>query len=114
MVMMAPERTRTLNPIDGVEIDLSARVVTVNGRRIITWTRMEWELLVYLAEEPTTVRTTEDLLLNVWGIRNPAGVKTRTHETTASKVRRKLQLPGVIVNVWAVGYRFVQPEGDQL
>src|SRR2546423_864363 len=59
-----------------------------------------------LASDPARVFTREQLLRDVWGFRTY--VPTRTLESHASRVRRKLDaagLPGWVVNVWGVGYK---------
>ena len=68
----------------------------------------EFELVAKLASEPYRVFTKEELLREVWGYR--ALGRTRTLESHASRVRRKLNLSDddrYIVNVWGVGYRLL-------
>ena len=63
-----------------------------------------------LAEQPTKVFTKDELLREVWGFR--AMGRTRTLDSHASRVRRKLaphtETPYVI-NEWGVGYRLMLP-----
>ena len=69
----------------------------------------EFELVAKLASEPYRVWTKADLLRDVWGFK--ALGRTRTLESHASRVRKKLCLdPGdrFIVNVWGVGYRMLE------
>ena len=64
----------------------------------------EYELLVRLAAEPYRVFTKEELLREVWGFRSLG--RTRTLDSHASRLRRKLQAvaPGpFVINVWRVG-----------
>jgi DNA-binding response OmpR family regulator len=52
------------------------------------------------------VFTKEQLLREVWGYRSLG--RTRTLDSHASRLRRKLRLAGAgpcVVNVWGVGYR---------
>lgn len=66
----------------------------------------EYALLVKLASDPDRVFTHGQLLRDVWGYRTY--VATRTLESHASRVRRKLAaagLSGWVVNVWGVGYK---------
>jgi DNA-binding response OmpR family regulator len=45
----------------------------------------------------------------VWGIRSP-GIRTRTVDSHASRLRRKLEAAGVenvVVNEWGRGYRLL-------
>jgi DNA-binding response OmpR family regulator len=86
-------------------IDRAARRVTVNGNEV-ELSAKEFALLVKLALDPDRVFTREQLLRDVWGFRTY--VPTRTLESHASRVRRKLDaagLPGWVVNVWGVGYK---------
>ena len=76
-----------------VSVDLSAK---------------EFELVAKLASEPYRVWTKADLLRDVWGFK--ALGRTRTLESHASRVRKKLCVDPddrFIVNVWGVGYRML-------
>ena len=91
-----------------VHIDTRTRDVRVDGRRIHL-SQKEYELLVKLAREPERVFTKEELLYEVWDYRAPA--RTRTLDSHASRLRRKLREAGTIhalvENVWGVGYRLL-------
>ncbi len=91
-----------------VRIDVRTRVVRVNGRRL-QLAQKEYELLLCLAREPDRVFKKAELLLDVWGYRI-AG-RTRTLDSHASRLRRKLREAGstaaLIENVWGVGYRLL-------
>jgi DNA-binding response OmpR family regulator len=68
----------------------------------------EFELVARLATDPHRVFTKEELLRDVWGFRSLG--RTRTLESHASRVRRKLRLgpdDSFVVNVWGVGYRLL-------
>ena len=70
--------------------------------------KKEFALLRTLAAEPVRVFTREELLRGIWGYQSM--VPTRTLDSHASRLRRKLWdagAPGLIVNVWGVGYRLV-------
>ncbi len=57
---------------------------------------------------PSRVFTKEELLREVWGFRSLG--RTRTLDSHASRLRRKLSAGGaggIVVNVWGVGYRLV-------
>jgi DNA-binding response OmpR family regulator len=59
-----------------------------------------------LSNDPARVFTREELLRDVWGFRGP--VRTRTLDSHAHRLRRKLSCSGaakLVVNVWGVGYR---------
>jgi DNA-binding response OmpR family regulator len=90
-----------------LEIDLAARLVRVGGATVHLSAK-EFDLLVALAEDPERVYRKEELLRDVWGFRSLG--KTRTLDSHASRLRRKLNLNGdaaYVVNVWGVGYRLV-------
>jgi DNA-binding response OmpR family regulator len=91
-----------------VRIDTRTRDVRVSGRRIHL-SQKEYELLVKLAREPERVFTKEELLYEVWDYRAPA--RTRTLDSHASRLRRKLREAGtgdaLVENVWGVGYRLL-------
>jgi DNA-binding response OmpR family regulator len=84
-------------------IDRAARRVTVRGEPVVLATK-EYELLVKLAAEPARVLTKEQLLREVWGFRSLG--RTRTLDSHASRLRRKLAAAGgdFVRNVWGVGY----------
>ncbi|HEY7197970.1 MAG TPA: response regulator transcription factor [Gaiellaceae bacterium] len=104
----APPRHRVI-AVDGLSIDLSSRIVRVDGERVVLSAR-EYDLLVALAEEPERVFGKEELLRDVWGFRSLG--RTRTLDSHASRLRRKLNPSGeptFVLNVWGVGYRLVAP-----
>ncbi|HVS84606.1 MAG TPA: response regulator transcription factor [Gaiellaceae bacterium] len=91
--------------VGGLVIDRAARRVVARGRDVALAAK-EYALLVKLAADPDRVFTREQLLRDVWGYRT--FVPTRTLESHASRVRRKLEdagLDGWVVNVWGVGYK---------
>ena len=90
-----------------LRIDRAARRVTVRGTSVMLAAK-EFELLVKLASEPTRVFTKEQLLREVWGFRSLG--RTRTLDSHASRLRRKLTRPDLrpyVINVWGVGYRLM-------
>jgi DNA-binding response OmpR family regulator len=90
-----------------LDIDLASRVVRVGGERV-QLSAKEFDLLVALAEDPERVFRKEDLLRDVWGFRSLG--RTRTLDSHASRLRRKLNTNGecaYVLNVWGVGYRLV-------
>lgn len=89
----------------GLTIDLESREVRLRSQRI-QLTRIEYELLVALAVEPRRVIARPELLGRIWGYE--PGCATRTLDTHASRLRRRLgRIDGGpwIVNVRGVGYR---------
>jgi DNA-binding response OmpR family regulator len=98
-----PERLRA----GSICVEHATRRVTVDGARV-ELAGKEYELLVKLASQPHRVFTKEELLREVWGFRSLG--RTRTLDSHASRLRRKLQAvqPGpFVVNVWRVGYRLL-------
>jgi DNA-binding response OmpR family regulator len=92
-------------------IDLGSRVVRCREKPV-QLSAKEYELLVALAEDPERVLTKEELLRDVWGFRSQG--RTRTLDSHASRLRRKLNLngePTYVLNVWGVGYRLVAASG---
>lgn len=90
-----------------IAIDRATRRVTVHGLPVALAAK-EYELLVKLASEPARVFTKEELLREVWGF--VALGRTRTLDSHASRLRRKLTLAGAeecVLNVWGVGYRLL-------
>jgi DNA-binding response OmpR family regulator len=86
-------------------VDRATRRVTVLGRPV-TLAGKEFELLAKLATEPQRVFRKDELLREVWGY--PAASRTRTLDSHASRLRRKLTEAGggpYVLNVWGVGYR---------
>lgn len=100
----APHEVRRAGPITA---DLATRSVTV-GALPVSLAGKEYELLLKLMTDPTRVFTKEQLLREVWGFRSLG--RTRTLDSHASRLRRKLAAAGagpVVVNVWGVGYRLL-------
>jgi DNA-binding response OmpR family regulator len=98
-------RAPRLIRVSPLTIDVRSRAVSV-GEQPVKLSAKEYELLLALAGEPTRVFTREELLRDVWGFRCP--VRTRTLDSHASRLRRKLGAGGsarLVVNVWGVGYR---------
>jgi DNA-binding response OmpR family regulator len=81
-------------------VDPARRKVTV-GARGVRLARKESTLLRVLASDPTRVFAKEELLREVWGLRGPAS-KTRTVDSHASRLRRKLdpEHRRYVVNCW--------------
>jgi DNA-binding response OmpR family regulator len=91
-----------------VRADTRTRLVTVAGIRV-QLAQKEYELLVRLSRDPDRVFTKAELLQEVWGYR--AGARTRTLDSHASRLRRKLREAcgdtTLVENVWGVGYRLL-------
>jgi DNA-binding response OmpR family regulator len=91
-----------------LRIDTRTRDVRIDGRRV-ELAQKEYELLLRLAREPERVFTKAELLHDVWGYTIVG--RTRTLDSHASRLRRKLRDAGgtvtLIENVWGVGYRLL-------
>jgi DNA-binding response OmpR family regulator len=89
-----------------LEIDAVSREVRVDGKPLHL-SKKEFALLRALAEDPTRVFTRAELLRGVWGYQSL--VPTRTLDSHASRLRKKLRAAGseLVVNVWGVGYRLM-------
>jgi DNA-binding response OmpR family regulator len=105
---------RRTSPSSGDRLEAGAIVVDRATRRVsvdgvgVALSGKEYELLGRLAVDPTRVFTKEELLRDVWGYRSIG--RTRTLDSHASRLRRKLRLAGeavYVVNVWGVGYRLL-------
>ena len=96
-----PERDRL--EVGDLTIDRAARRVLVRDVPIVLAAK-EYDLLVKLAGDPVRVFTKEELLREVWGFRSLG--RTRTLDSHASRLRRKLSAAGgdFVRNVWGVGY----------
>jgi DNA-binding response OmpR family regulator len=88
-------------------IDPLRRRVTVGGRRV-DLSKKEFALLRALAVDPRRVFGKQDLMERVWGYGDPG--RTRTLDSHASRLRRKLHAAGghYVFNTWGVGYRLVE------
>ncbi|MFI5005339.1 MAG: response regulator transcription factor [Solirubrobacterales bacterium] len=88
-----------------LEIDSHAHAVRLHGAPV-QLRRMEYELLLHLAREPQRVFAKGELMSSVWRYASPGS--TRTLDSHASRLRRKLRAAGDdrwVVNVHGVGYR---------
>ncbi len=106
-------RRSTFGQADVVEagplvVDHRARQVRV-GEVAVRLSGREYELVAKLASDPRRVFTKTELLRDIWGIRGN-GIRTRTVDSHASRLRRKLEAEGadgLVVNQWGVGYRLL-------
>lgn len=87
-------------------LDPVRRRVTVDGQPVAL-AKKEFALLRALAADPTRVFSKEELLNDVWGYRGP--LKTRTLDSHASRLRRKLdpRFGRYVINCWGIGYRLI-------
>lgn len=88
-------------------IDRATRRVHVRDIAVVLSAK-EFELVAKLAADPYRVFTKEQLLREVWGYLSLG--RTRTLDSHASRLRRKLRQAGAgpcMVNIWGVGYRLL-------
>ncbi len=92
-----------------LEINSVSRAVYVNGASV-SLTAREFDLLYLLASNPERAFSRDYLLDRLWGD-DFAGFD-RTVDTHILRLRRKLALdetlPGRIVTLWGVGYKYVE------
>jgi DNA-binding response OmpR family regulator len=111
----AEAKPRRVIAIGQLSVDCARRLAFWGGAPVLL-TRLEFDLLVALAERAGEVVPKADLLRSVWGYAGRV-TRTRTVDSHASRLRRSLCRagadPGTIANVWGVGYRLCVAEpGD--
>ena len=98
-----------------LEVDLAARTATL-GADELELSRKEFDLLAELARNAGRVVTREDLMSRVWD-ENWFG-STKTLDVHMGWLRRKLgdaaADPRYIHTVRGVGFRFAEPDGEEL
>ena len=98
---------RGLVRVGDMTLDPATRAVRIEGRPVHLSAK-EFSLLQALAEDPTRVRSKNELLRDVWGY--VAIGQTRTVDAHACRLRRKLGTTGRswVVNVRGVGYKLTE------
>ncbi|MDK6862675.1 response regulator transcription factor [Nosocomiicoccus ampullae] len=104
--------SRDIIVYEHLEIDNDAHKVTVDGQDV-NLTPKEYELLLFLAENPDKVFDRKELLKEVWNYEFYGDL--RTVDTHIKRLREKLNDVSVdaslmIQTVWGVGYKFVVTE----
>ena len=100
----ASENSGDIMRVKDMEINFSARTVTINGERV-QLSPKEYELLAYLAKNAGIALTREQLLQNVWGY--DFFGDDRTLDTHIKLLRKNLgDYAKYIVTLRGVGYRF--------
>jgi two-component system, OmpR family, response regulator len=93
--------------IRGLEIQRDSRQVFINGKEV-SLAQKEFELLLYLAQNPNRVFGREELFERVWGLDSMGDNATIT--VHIRRIREKIESnpsePQYIETVWGVGYRF--------
>lgn len=88
-----------------VTVEPSARRVTV-AETDVYLAKKEFALLLVLASQPDRVFSKAELLETIWN--HPGNARTRTLDSHASRLRRKLAAAGaesLVINCWGIGYR---------
>ncbi|KPC66670.1 response regulator transcription factor [Streptomyces chattanoogensis] len=92
-----------------LHIDRDRREVYLHDTQVKV-TRKEFDLLQFLASQPTTVFSREQLMTEVWGASLPGGALgsniARTIDTHVGTLRNKLGSSEWIITVRGVGFRF--------
>ena len=93
-----------------LKIDTRARRVWV-GNEELSLTRIEFDILALLAENPQRVLAKEEFYNKIWtGARKPEK-KESTLTVHVNNLRKKIRCdrekPRYIQNIWGVGYRFM-------
>jgi two-component system alkaline phosphatase synthesis response regulator PhoP len=83
-------------------IDRSSYSVQLDGK-VLSLPKKEFELLLFLAQNPNKVFTRDELLNNIWG--SDVYVLSRTVDVHVRKVREKIG-EGFISTTKGVGYKF--------
>jgi DNA-binding response OmpR family regulator len=100
---LAPATERRLGPL---VIDLRGQRITLAGEPVHL-TTTEYQILLYLSEEPGAVRPRSDILRTVW--KTEWFGATKTLDAHVAALRKKLGSPDWIESVRAVGFRFEIP-----
>ncbi|MFI5936420.1 winged helix-turn-helix domain-containing protein [Actinoplanes sp. NPDC051494] len=97
----APLAVVPRSDLTGLHIDPRSRTATLDGARL-DLSRLEYDLLLFLARHPRQVFTRNQLLGHVWGHTHTT---VRTVDVHVSRLRTKLGDPDMVATVYGVGYR---------
>ena len=93
--------------IRGLKIEKGARRVFINNQEV-NLAQKEFDLLIYLAQNPNRVFGREELFERVWGLGALGDSATIT--VHIARIREKVEIdpsnPQYIETVWGAGYRF--------
>ncbi len=93
--------------VRGLEIQKDSRRTFVNGNEV-NLAQKEFELLVFLVQNPNRVFSREDLFEKIWGLDSLGDAATVT--VHIARIREKIEAdpsnPQYIETVWGAGYRF--------
>ncbi len=100
---LADAETNLIN-VDGIEMDIAAHQVKVDGEPI-ELSYKEFELLNYFLQNRGVALSREKILNNVWNYDYFGDA--RTIDTHVKKLRNKLGTKGdLIKTIWGMGYKF--------
>lgn len=100
---LADAETNLIN-VDGIEMDIAAHQVKVDGQPI-ELSYKEFELLNYFLQNRGVALSREKILNNVWNYDYFGDA--RTIDTHVKKLRNKLGTKGdLIKTIWGMGYKF--------
>jgi hypothetical protein len=85
----------------GIRLDPRARTALRDGEPL-DLSRLEYDLLLFLARHPRQVFSRSQLLAQVWGHTHTTN---RTVDVHVSRLRTKLDDPDVVTTVYGLGYR---------
>lgn len=89
---------------DGLKINIPAHTVSVDGNRLHL-SKTEFDLLVYLANNPNQAISRTDFLDEIWGL--DVYVEERVIDTNIKMLRKKIKpYDHFIQTVFKVGYKF--------
>lgn len=99
-------KTQELARFGNIELDIEGRRIRLGGQDV-DLTQREFDLAVVFLKNVGRVLAREELLASVWA--READVDTRTVDTHASRLRKKLGLAGesglMLTSVYGQGYR---------
>lgn len=93
--------------IRGLEMDITARTVTLNGRQI-PFSVKEFDILHYLMANRNQALSRDKIFDEIWGYNEYGDINTVT--VHMRKIREKIETnpsePEFIETVWGIGYKF--------
>ena len=101
VALAGPEATVSVPSVGAVTIDTPTRSAFRDGVPL-DLSRLEYDLLLFLARHPRQVFTRSQLLSQVWGHTHTTN---RTVDVHVSRLRTKLLDQDVITTVYGIGYR---------
>lgn len=96
------------------EVDVSRHQISIDGVPQ-AMTQKEFEMATYLLQNPGRLFSRDHLLNKVWGV--DVLLESRTVDTHASRLRKKLRLDGStgwrLTSVYGYGYRLTSSEAEE-